>query len=757
MRRAALAGVLLAVAIAAVGALAAWWVPLPARLGVAPSPEVRAADGQVLHASLAPDDRWRLAVSRDEVDPDYLAALLRFEDQRFDSHLGVDLVAIARAAVLNARSGQVVSGGSTLTMQLVRMLEPRPRTVTSKAIEALRAVQLELRLPKRSLLEAYLRYLPYGGNVEGLQAGALGLFGHRADALSDTEIATLLAIPQRPSVGRTDRPDALRVARDRVASVLGEVGAWDPERVAQVHGAALPGRLRPMPRLAPHAAAWLRPRGRVDTTLSLAIQQHVEERLRRDAPARQRAGVEHAAVVVVEHGTGEVRALASTPGFLSGRGGSQIPAFAVPRSPGSALKPVLYALAIDAGEALPGFQVPDVPTRYGAYAPTNYDGGFDGLVELEEALARSLNLPFIELARKVGVEPFLATLRRTGVRSLRPSPGEYGLSVAVGGLELTPLELAGVYATLARGGEVLPLRWLGGEVAGTDRAWGEGASWLTRRALSRRDRPDFPDRRALAAAPVSVHWKTGTSTGRRDGWAVGSGPRYTVAVWLGNLDQRSAPQLVGASAAPILFDLLEALEPRRAAADPVPAELIPIAVCAWSGHPAGDACPQRSSALARRDAVPAAPCPYHRTVEVDRATGLAVGPGCATGPTDERSFLVLPSGVRAWLSRRHRHVPEPPAWAPGCAPAGQQPPRILEPIDGQVALLLPGLPAEQQQLPLLAEADGPLSWFVDGRWLGEGPADERRWWTPQPGTHELMVSDSRGRSARRTFEVAMRR
>jgi len=293
--------------------------------------------------------------------------------------------------------------------------------------------------------------------------------------------------------------------------------------------------------------------------------------------------------------------------------------------------------------------------------------------------------------------------------------------------------------------------------------YSRGATFLTRRALALRDRPDFPSRRRLGGVPRAIHWKTGTSTGRRDAWAIGSGPTYTVAVWLGNLDGEGSSHLVGAEAAgPILFDVLESLHRGAQARIPgAPADLTDVEVCAYSGHVPGPACPGTRRTLALREHVPAEVCPYHVTVDVDLQRGLAVRPGCRDGVTwESRSFLRWPSTVRHYLAAQHRRLPEAPALAPGCtAPAGDRPPAIVHPPAGHVALLLPGLDPGAQRVPLQAETAGAdeLAWFVDGELIGREAADRQVWWTPAPGEHEIVVSDAGGRTSSRTLEVRIRR
>lgn len=775
--------VLLALAVALV--TAAWKVSLPERLSTPPSVVMEYRDGTPAHVFLAPDERWRIEASPEGIDPAYLRALFALEDKRFHHHPGVDPLAVLRAMVTNVARGRRVSGASTLTMQLVRVLEPRPRTLMSKVIESFRAVQLELRLSKREILAAYLQFVPYGRNVEGVEAAALAYFGHGASHLSPAEISTLLAVPQNPSrrYPTPENAERLRAARDEVARRLLEDGALPlgpegakvpPEVVlAEVRATPVPTALKAFPREAPHAAAWLRARHpserRLRTTLDAGTQR-LAERVLRDASAELGArGIHNGAAVVVEHERAEVRALVGGFDFFDARHGGQIAAFATPRSPGSTLKPLLYAMGIDRGLVGPEQLVADIPTTYGGYAPRNFDGRFQGLVRLEDALSQSLNLPFVRLLEHLGVERFLGTLRLLGVDSLVPEPGHYGLSAAVGALEMTPLELAGVYVALARDGRTRSLKVLeeGRRPEEAREVFSPGAAWLTRRALSLKDRPDFPARRRLTGLPPRVHWKTGTSFGHRDAWAVGSGPRHTAVVWLGNLDNAPSVHLVGAEAAgPVLFDVLEAVGPRGRAAleDPdavPPADLMQVEVCAYSGHLATDACAERRHVYARRTSVPTEPCPYHQRVEVDVATGLAVGPQCRAGrEVESRVYLSWPASIRRFLGEQHRRLPEPPAPAPGCEPGGAEAaPRIVSPPEGQVALLIPGVAPEQQEVPLEAEAAHAreLTWFVDGTYLGRAKADERLWWTPRAGTHEILVTDDRGQSARRTLVVRERR
>ncbi|MBS1122313.1 MAG: penicillin-binding protein [Deltaproteobacteria bacterium] len=758
--------------------LLAFAVPLPAR-DDGWSVVVEYRDGRPAYVFLSPDDKWRLQVELERVDPKLVEALVALEDKRFWSHDGVDPVAIGRAAWTNLTHARRVSGGSTISMQLARLLEPRPRTVPNKLVDMFRALQLDLRLSKREILEAYLARTPYGENVEGVESAAWAYFGHAAQHLTPLEIATLLAVPQGPArfAPSPANEARLRGRRDAIlgklvaAGVFAEVDAR--AAVAESATTPPPERLRPMPREAPHAAIMLhgryRDQTRIRSTLDAGAQALVEREVGLRAPELHRKGIYGGAIVVVDHRTREVVALAGSLDFADTLHGGQIAMFDRPRSPGSTLKPLLYALAIDRGLALPGYLVSDVPSQYGTYRPRNFDGDWAGLVTLEDALSRSLNLPFIDLLGRLGVEHFIAELERMGVAATRAVPGQYGLSLIVGGIELTPLEIAGLYATLAEDGMYRPLRLVDRDpsmlASGADAPiFAAGAAFLTRQTLTRKDRPDFPRRRDVQGLPPEIHWKTGTSFGFRDAWAVGSGPVYTTVVWTGNVDNKPSTELVGSEAAgPMLFDVLEGLADRSRLPAPIvpPADLTQIEVCAYSGHVPSDACDHRVKVLAPLHAVPTAPCPYHQAYEVDRETSRAVLPTCrlADHAYDRKSFVVLPSSVNAWLAERHRAIPEPPVFAEACTAEALVAttlgaPMMVAPSEGQIVMLIPGVPANHQSVPLaVSTRAATVSWFVDGELVGTAPASERLYWVPTPGVHEVLVADAAGRKARRKLDV----
>lgn len=770
---------LLVAAVAAAGYLAVWLVPLPERLDPPTSQTVSYDDGRIAHAFLADDDRWRIKTRHDEVDPDYIEALIELEDRRFWKHFGVDPIAVVRAAVSNVTSGGVVSGASTITMQVVRMAEPRPRTLRSKAIEAFRAVQLEVHFSKEEILDMYLNLLPYGDNYEGLETATQVYFGHDASNLGSAEIATLLAIPQAPN-SRAPSPDnqrRLKSARDEIAAYLFERDALPrgmrsdrlsvDDAMEMVENHEVPTEVRPMPRDIPHLAYRLKgeyPEAEnLETTVDRATQRVVEGMVERHRSTVERLGGEHVAVVVMDHRTGEVKSAVGNFEFGTGSAGQDIAAFDVSRSTGSLMKPFLLAGAIDEGIASPSQRVVDVPVDYGGYRPENYDGTFDGLVRLDDALVRSLNIPFVNLLERYGVAEFLMLMHRLGAEYPDSPPDAHGLSYAVGGVDATPVEIAGMFSAIARRGDAVEPRLLSGDGSeatptAMKGAISDEAAWMVRDIMRTRDRPGFPGRSAVRGdSPYA--WKTGTSMGYRDAWTAGVGSRYAVVVWAGNLDHRPGRNLVGErAAAPLFFDVIEAIDRgdgRRFR--PQPEGLAEVEVCSFSGHLPTSACEETHEVVHPRRSVPTESCPHHVELDVDVETGEATTPACrGDRQVEAKTFVRLPPAVRLFFDIRGEGQREIPQFAPECRiRQGRSGPVISSPPEDRVVTLMAGVPSDSQKIPLMASLDGPgkLNWFVDGRFLGRVDDGERLWWEPTRGEHEFVVTDGAGNSDSVVVEV----
>ncbi|MBV1799225.1 penicillin-binding protein 1C [Siccirubricoccus sp. G192] len=529
--------------------------------------EVLDREGRTLSVLPAPGGIWRLATAAGDVPPHLIELLIAAEDRRFRLHPGVDPLALARAAVQWARAGRVVSGGSTLTMQAARLLEPRPRSLRSKAIEILRALQLEARFSKDEILGIWLTLAPQGGNLEGVRAGALAWFGRPAGRLDPAEAALLVAIPRRPEALRPDRhPERATAARNALLTRRAEGAAGiTPADTEFALAMRVPERRLPMPRLAPHLARELAQGAdtpRIASSLDLGLQRAAEE----IATAALRGLPDRAslALLVADLHSREVRALVGGDFGDQGRAGALDLTRAI-RSPGSALKPVLYAMAFEAGIAAPETLLADLPRRFGGYAPENFNRDFAGRITVADALRQSLNLPAVALLAELGPLRFAAALKAAGAPPRLPPGTDPSLPLALGGLGTTLREMVGLYAALGDGGRAAPLRLVPMTPAGAGRLVFEPrAAGLATAILVN----PFP-----AGGPPDIAWKTGTSWGGRDAWALGLDARHVVGVWVGRPDGTPLPGATGARIAlPLLARLFERLPP--APRSPLPARIV---------------------------------------------------------------------------------------------------------------------------------------------------------------------------------------
>lgn len=571
-RKCALSGLLASGAALAVLALYAHSLP-PLDMTIARdrSTVVLDREGRLLRPFLTDDGRWKLPVTGSDVDPRYIAMLKAYEDKRFDSHIGVDPLAMMRAAGQLVRHGRIKSGGSTLTMQVARLLEPQEtRSIQAKLRQTVRALELERRFSKTEILDLYLTLAPFGGNLEGVRAASLAYFGKEPKRLTTAEAALLVALPQSPETRRPDRSlAAARTARTRVLARAQAAGLATREDVALAREDALPHQRQPFPLLAPHAAEQALAAGPDEKTHRLTLDARLQAGL--EQLARERSVALGArlsiAILVADHATGEVRAsVGGVDYFATERAGSLDLTRAI-RSPGSALKPFIYALAFDNGIAHPETMLEDRPARYGAYVPENFDLGFQGVVSARKALQLSLNLPAVELLAALGPQRFLSRLKDAGANIVLPKEGVPGLAVGLGGLGITLHDMTRLYAGLARGGQIVPLRFRAAEADAARqpfRLLEPAAAWYVADIL--RDAP-VP----LNTAPGQFAFKTGTSYGYRDAWALGFDRRHTIGVWVGRADNGAVPGLVGrAVAAPILFEAFArtGLDPRPFPAPP---------------------------------------------------------------------------------------------------------------------------------------------------------------------------------------------
>ncbi len=553
------AAVLAAACLIVAMTFAAWVVslgPLPLAQAREVSTTIVDRNGKLLRAYAMADGRWRLPVdSRVNVDPSYLKLLLAYEDRRFRSHRGVDPLALGRAALQFATHGHIISGGSTITMQLARLMEPRrERSVYAKLRQIVRAFEIERQMSKDEILNLYLAMAPYGGNLEGIRAASIAYFGKEPKRLSLAESALLVALPQSPESRRLDRnPEAARAARDRILDRMVEDRVISEEDATNAKAAAVPKLRKPMPVLAPHSAdqavASVKATPVIALTLDSSLQKTLEA-LARDRAASLGQNIS-VAILVADHASGEVLARVGSPDYFDEHRAGQVDMTRAVRSPGSTLKPFIYGLAFEDGFVHPESLIDDRPIRFGSYAPENFDMTFQGTVPARRALQMSLNVPAVALLDRVGASRLSSRLKQAGANLVLPKEEAPGLAMGLGGVGITLQDLVQLYSGLARLGTARPLK----EIASLRddkrdplRLLDKVAAWQVGNILLGTPPPENGVHNRIA-------FKTGTSYGYRDAWSIGFDGRITIGVWVGRPDGAPAPGIVGrTAAAPILFD-----------------------------------------------------------------------------------------------------------------------------------------------------------------------------------------------------------
>ena len=694
--------------------LLAYLLCLPRNLfgDVSYSTVVESAEGELLGARIAADGQWRFPPC-DSVPERFATALIQFEDRQFRWHPGVNPVALGRALVQNLKAGHVVSGGSTLTMQVIRLSRGRERTLWQKMVEAVLATRLELRCSKRQILSLYASHAPFGGNVVGLEAAAWRYFGRPPAELSWAESATLAVLPNAPSTlhmgkGRKE----LKAKRNRLLGRLLEHGDIDRETYQSAIEEALPGEPLPLPSWASHYVENAPAGKRTRTSLRFSLQKAVQAAADRMSDNLAAEGIADLAVVVMDNADGQVVAYVGNASAGRKRPGAQVDIARSPRSTGSILKPFLYEAALAEGNILPHTLLPDIPVNLGGFAPQNFDRQFYGAVPASEALYRSLNVPSVFLLRQYGVPKFYALLQRSGLTTLTRAPEHYGLSLILGGAEARLDEITAAYART---------------FCHSERSEESLAIWYTLDALKEVNRPDQLDWRLISSVRKAA-WKTGTSYGFRDAWAVGMTPRWTIGVWAGNADGHGVPGLTGArTAGPVLFEILNLLPADDSWFEMPDRESVFADVCPASGMLATENCP-RESLLIPATGLETAPCPYHRSGE-----------------------FVLPPAME-WYYKPH-HPEYTGARKTSSAIKAMA---FIYPESGSTLTLPRQLNGEVEGAVFRVahrRPDAVLWWHLDQNYVGQTQFIHELRLAPPPGKHTLTVVDDEGNSVSVRFRV----
>jgi penicillin-binding protein 1C len=764
MRRlgaACIAGSLLALVLAAELAVPSF--PLKDLEGFRDSVRILDSEGNLLREVASHDGARARWMKLAEISPVAVQATIAIEDHRFYRHSGVDLVGLLRAGGRDLRLRRAAQGGSTITMQLVRLVHPHPRTLAGKIGEILEARSLERALSKEQILEQYLNRAPYGAGALGIEAASQRYFGKPSRLLSLAEAALLAGLPQSPGSLRGD--SAVRRQRQVLARML-ETGAASTGDIARARIEPLHFAKTPPAPFAMHFTEYALQAapgpGTLRTSLDRDLQAQAERLLRDHVRSLALDGVTNAAAVVLDNRTCQVLAMVGSSDYWAPDTGAVNGALAR-RQPGSALKPFTYALAFEHG-ASPITPVADIETRWGEagrplFMPKNFSESFSGPVLMGDALGRSLNVPAVRVAARLGRGELLEKLRQIGFASLDQAADFYGLGLTLGNGEVTLLELAQGYAMFARGGRICRATPLAAPTVESAQAFSPQTAYLVTSVLSDealRVRAFGPANALMLGFPVAV--KTGTSSDFRDNWAIGYTDRITVAVWSGDFRNRALNHLAGAAGAGPLFHKLMKLAagrpPRRS--EPPPG-IVEVTVCEQSGLLPTPFCPRRRTVKVAGNSLPHEECPWHRTVPVDRRNGLLAGPKCPSAFVEQRPFEHLPAEFASWQKENAGRAP-PSRWSPLCPLEGPVPGAIVItwPRNDEVFLFEPGYDPRTQSLRFAAEVEPrlpALTWTLDGQ-----PLASREWpyeteWRLERGRHVLRATSGPTRSDPVAFEV----
>ncbi|WP_366670354.1 penicillin-binding protein 1C [Hymenobacter taeanensis] len=732
-----------------------WWFPLPP----APlySPVVLAQDGTVLHAYLNPTQKWRMKTELREITPVLRKAIIEKEDRWFLWHFGVNPVALVQAAGRNLFGRGRTTGASTITMQVARLLEPKERTFSNKLLEMARAAQLEVHYSKDEILQLYLNLVPYGGNVEGVKAAALLYFQQPPDYLSLAQTVTLAIIPNRPRglvLGRNNA--AVLQERNRWLRRFGAAGLFPAPAVADALLEPLEVQRHAAPTLAPHLSRRLVrqfPRQAIIRSSLHRAKQHKAEDLTHNYVRRlQELGITQAAVLVVNNRTRQVEAYVGSADFRDYGGQGQNDGVVAVRSPGSTLKPFLYALALDRGLVTPKQMLPDVPTNFQGYRPENYDKHCNGEVTLERALAYSLNIPAVRVLNQLGVPTFTDKLRQAGFANVTRNRSQLGLSSILGGCGASLEELTNLYVTLADSGQYAPLQYRAPHPQASNQLVSPAAAFLTTDILAQLTRPDLPLGAASSMRLPKIAWKTGTSYGRRDAWSIGYNKQYTIGVWVGNFSGQGSPALSGAEVAtPLLFDLFNALAYNSPNNWFVPPAALDFRlVCAASGLVPGENCPNQVIDYFLPTISSGQRCQHVREVLVSADGSFTYCRACAPAAGYRREWYpnLLPE-VAAYKEAQGIPYRRLPPHNPQCQLVRGGPeraPNITSPTANTEYVLNRH---EQQQLLLTCTTDNEVRqvfWYVNDKFLRAAAAAERVFIQPPPGPLKISCADDHGRN-----------
>lgn len=711
-------------------------------------------NGDFLHGFLTSDEKWRMKTELDEISPLLQKTIIHKEDKNFYWHPGVDPLAISRAAFKNIIRGKRTSGASTITMQLVRLIDPQPRTYFQKLKEVWHALQLEWNYSKEEILQAYINRLPYSGNIEGIKSAAWIYFDKNPDQLSLAEIVTLTIIPNRPSslkIGKAN--DYIIQERNKWLRSFAKDKLFDSTTIQLALEEPLDVQRRNLPRLAPHYARLLKtsPNYNIHSTIQLGMQYNLEQIVKDYVNQVRLQGITQAAVIVIDNETREVLSYIGSADFFDEAAQGQVDGAKAIRQPGSTLKPFVYAIAIDEGWYTPKSIITDVAVNFKGYTPENFDRKFNGWVTLEHALGNSLNIPAVKTLNQVGTNNFIQLLKDAGFKQVAKDEKKLGLSVILGGCGSNLIELTNLYATLANQGEYAPLRFSLNDSIPNEKysLWSEEASYMIHQTLTQIQRPDFPVHWQHTEKLPQIAWKTGTSYGRRDAWSIGYNKKYTVGVWLGNFNGTPSFNLQGATTAtPLLFKIFNTIDYNsKSAWFDMPDGCDIRLVCAESGKIPTDQCTQIVNDYYIRYRSSNTYCDAYEEVYLNENASISYCQYCHPLVGYKKKFIkkISPEMQNYFASQGIVYEKIPPH-NPDCEIIQKTGAPIITSLHRGDEYLIDANNPE----PLLLSAQVgndvlEIQWYINDRFYKKVLAKEKIFFMVEEGIHKISCVDDRGR------------
>jgi penicillin-binding protein 1C len=735
--------------------------PLNARVEY--STIVLASDSTLVNAFLTSDDKWRMYTELNEITQELKKAIIYKEDRFFRFHFGINPVAVFRAFANNIRTGKRTSGASTITMQVARLLEPKERTYWNKFIEMFRALQLEWRFSKEEILQLYLNLVPYGSNIEGVKAASVIYLGKMPNHLSLAEIAALSIIPNRPVSLRMGKNNELILQeRNKWLKRYQAAKLFPEENIEDAFYEPLKAYRRPIPNLAPHLSYKLKQEhphsSIIRTTLNLEFQRKCETIVETYSKAQYYNNIKNATALIIDNSTRSVLAYIGSANFYNEEDGGQVDGIKAVRSPGSTLKPLVYALAIDQGLITPKSVVSDVPVSFGGYEPENYDGTFYGNITVEQALARSLNIPAVKLLAGIKTHSLLTTLEKAGFEQIKKDKDHLGLSTVLGGCGTSLLELTALYCSFANNGIYSPLNYLSKNKQNDSILLvSQEATFMVTDILTQLTRPDLPIAWENSLNTPKIAWKTGTSYGRKDAWSIGFNNKYTVGVWVGNFSGEGVPDLSGSEkATPLLFRIFNAIENKQNFNwFATPPDLGHRYVCSQTGFLPNDYCHDLILDYYIPGVSDTRVCSHLKKVFVNPDSSLSFCLSCrpelgykeAFYPNLEPEIISYYNANQVDYQRIPPHNPECERFLSGKAPV------ITSPVDKNEYFVNV---EEDMEIMLSCHANNDVEkvyWYINKRFFKEARKEEQLFFTPNEGNIEISCSDDKGRNTTITIEV----